>query len=84
MAGIVAAELCPAGVRCFNVEPGFVATERATADPRLGWVAERGKSVDIVGAVVRWLLAQPEGVIANGSTVSVDVVARELGLWDAA
>jgi NAD(P)-dependent dehydrogenase (short-subunit alcohol dehydrogenase family) len=84
MAGIVAAELGPAGVRCFNVEPGFVATERATADPRLGWVAERGKAPAVVGAVVTWLLAQPDGAVANGSMVSVDAVARELGLWSAA
>ena len=84
MAGIVAAELGPAGVRCFNVEPGFVATERATSDPRLGWVAERGKSPAVVGAVVAWLLAQPDGAVANGSTLSVDAVARDLGIWDAA
>ena len=59
MAGIVAAELGPAGVRCVDLEPGFVATERATSDPRLAWVAERGKSPAVVGAVAAWLLASP-------------------------
>jgi NAD(P)-dependent dehydrogenase (short-subunit alcohol dehydrogenase family) len=83
MAGIVAAELGPAGVRCFNVEPGFVATERAIRDPRLAWVAERGKPPSVVGAVVAWLVAQPDGGVANGSTVSVDTAARDLGLWEA-
>jgi NAD(P)-dependent dehydrogenase (short-subunit alcohol dehydrogenase family) len=84
MAGIVAAELGPAGVRCFNVEPGFVATERAVRDPRLGWVAERGKPPEVVGAVVAWLLDQPDGAVVNGSTVSTDAVAADLGIWRAA
>jgi len=84
MAGIVAAELGPSGVRCINVEPGFVATERAVRDPRLGWVAERGKPPEVVGAVVAWLLAQPPDVVPNGSTVSTDAVAADLGIWRAA
>jgi len=29
---------------------------------------------------VAWLLRQPDGAIANGSMVSVDAVAKELGL----
>ena len=44
MAGILAAELGPSGVRCFNVEPGFVATERATSDPRLGMGRRAGQA----------------------------------------
>jgi hypothetical protein len=35
-----------------------------------------------VGAVVAWLVAQPDGGVANGSTVSVDTAARDLGLWE--
>ena len=81
MAGILAAELGPSGVRCFNVEPGFVATERATSDPRLAWVAEQGKPPSVVGEVVTWLLAQPDGTVVNGSTISADEVARTLGTW---
>jgi NAD(P)-dependent dehydrogenase (short-subunit alcohol dehydrogenase family) len=78
MAGIVAVELGPAGIRCFNVEPGFVATERVQADPSLRWVASRGKSPEVVGGVVAWLLAQPDGAVPNGSTVSVDEAAARL------
>jgi NAD(P)-dependent dehydrogenase (short-subunit alcohol dehydrogenase family) len=80
MAGIVAVELGDRGIRCFNLEPGFVATERVKArTTSLGWVAERGKAPEVVGSVAAWLLRQPDGAIPNGSTVSVDAVGRELG-----
>lgn len=78
MAGIVAVELGGSGVRCVNVQPGFVATERATARADLAWVAARGKAPSVVGAVVAWVVAQPDGVVRNGSTVEVDDVAPRL------
>jgi len=80
MAGVVAVELGDRGVRCFNVEPGFTATERVVAKAGLAWIAGRGKPPEVVGDVVAWLLRQPDGAIANGSMVSVDAVANELGL----
>ena len=46
----------------------------------LSWVAGRGKAPEVVGEVVAWLLRQPDGTVANGSMVSVDAVAAELGL----
>jgi NAD(P)-dependent dehydrogenase (short-subunit alcohol dehydrogenase family) len=81
MAGIVAVELGAQGIRCVNVQPGFVATERATARPDLAWVATRGKPPSVVGDVVAWLLDQPDDVVPNGSTVEVDDVAPRLGLY---
>ena len=80
MAAVVAVELGDRGVRCWNVQPGFVATERALSRDDLEWVAERGKPPSVVGEVVAWLLRRPEGAVPNGSTVEVDEVARELGL----
>ena len=80
MAGVVAVELGGMGIRCFNIQPGFVATERVLARSSLGWVAKRGKPPATVGAVVAWLLRQPDGAVANGSTVEVDDVAAELGI----
>ncbi|WP_007513881.1 SDR family oxidoreductase [Pseudofrankia saprophytica] len=78
MAGAIAAELGGRGIRCFNVEPGPVATERVLARPDLRWVAEYGRPPEAVGAVVAWLLRQPDGAVPNGDTISVTAVAPAL------
>jgi NAD(P)-dependent dehydrogenase (short-subunit alcohol dehydrogenase family) len=80
MAGVVAAELGDRGIRCYNLEPGFVATERVKARAQHAWIAEQGKSPEVVGAVAAWMLRQPDGTITNGKTVSTDKVAKELDL----
>lgn len=80
MAGVLAAELGDRGIRCYNVQPGLVATERVRATPFLEWVAREGKPPEVVGAVVAWLLRQPDGVVGNGRTVEVDAVAPDIGL----
>ena len=80
MAGVVAVELGQRGVRCFNLEPGFVATERVKSRAPLAFVAERGKDPAVVGAVAAWMLRQPAGALPNGTTVSVDRIAQDLGL----
>lgn len=80
MAGVVAVELGDRGVRCYNLEPGWVATERVRADPRLAAVAARGKPPEAIGAVVTWLLRQPDGTVPNGGTIDATAVVRKLGL----
>ena len=80
MAGVLAAELGDLGIRAYNVQPGPVATERVLADDRLTWIAEQGIPPSTVGAVVAWLLAQPDGTVPNGRTVQVREVAVDLGL----
>jgi len=80
MAGVVAVELGDRGIRCYNLEPGFVATERVMSRASLAFVAARGKAPSVVGEVAAWMLRQPDGVIPNGSMVSVDTVGRELGV----
>lgn len=80
MAGVVAVELGERGIRCYNLEPGWVATERVRTDPRLSAVAARGKPPETIGAVVAWLLRQPDGTVPNGGTVDATAVARDLGL----
>jgi NAD(P)-dependent dehydrogenase (short-subunit alcohol dehydrogenase family) len=83
MAGVLAVEVAGRGVQCFNVEPGFVATERVQADEKLDFVARYGKPPAVVGAVVAWLLRQPRATLANGSTISTDVIAAREGFWTA-
>jgi NAD(P)-dependent dehydrogenase (short-subunit alcohol dehydrogenase family) len=80
VAGVVAVELGDRGIRCYNLEPGFVATERVKSRASLAFVASRGKEPAVVGEVAAWLLRQPDGAVRNGSMVSVDKVAAELGL----
>ena len=77
-AGIVACELAADGIRCFNLQPGMVATERVRATPSYGHIAENGKEPSVVGAAVVWLLSQPDGAIANGRTLTVDDVVHLL------
>jgi NAD(P)-dependent dehydrogenase (short-subunit alcohol dehydrogenase family) len=77
-AGIIAAELAPDGIRCYNLQPGMVATERVKATPSYRYIADVGKEPSLVGAAVVWLLSQPDGTLANGRTLSVDDVMHLL------
>ena len=85
-AGIFQHELGGKGVRTFNVQPGFIATERIAQDmAQFGWLASEGAPPDVVGAVVAWVLKNPEA--AEALVVGVDAryiesqdVCRELGL----
>ena len=73
-AGVMAFELFGGGVRCYNLQPGMVATERVRATPSLAYIAARGKAPEVVGAALVWLLSQPDGTVANGRTVVVDEI----------
>lgn len=79
-AGVIAAELGGNGIRAYNLQPGFVATERVTLQPHLSWVAERGNPPELVGQVLVWLLAQTDGTVRNGATIHAPEVGRDLGL----
>lgn len=83
LAGVVALELGSRGVRCYNLDPGVVATERIAARPWFARYAEQGKPPDVVGSVVAWILKQPDGTFKNGRTIRVDEVADQLGLLPA-
>jgi 3-oxoacyl-[acyl-carrier protein] reductase len=84
LAGVLAVELGPSGVRAFNVEPGFVLTERTRGKPEYAWAEQHGNTTDEVGAVIAWLLDQPEDIAANGSTVRVSKTVKALGLRNTA
>ena len=83
-AGVIAAELGVAGIRAFNLQPGFIATERVTLQPHLAWIAERGNPPELVGQVLVWMLSDEGGKsIRNGKTIHVADAGRELGLLPA-
>jgi NAD(P)-dependent dehydrogenase (short-subunit alcohol dehydrogenase family) len=71
VAGILHLETAGRGIRAFNVQPGFIATERMAQDMGAhGFDASAAAPPDVVGAVVAWLVTSPEAaeaVIAGGA-----------------
>lgn len=85
IAGILAVELGQRGIRAFNVEPGFVMTERMEVNAReLGFEGRyRGAPPSVPGAIVAWLaagLSEAEAGELNGTTITAQKVALERGL----
>jgi NAD(P)-dependent dehydrogenase (short-subunit alcohol dehydrogenase family) len=65
----------------YNVQPGFVTTERVrAAGEKLAFVADRGAPVEVIGEATARILDAPVGTYENGSTVEVQDLAREWGL----
>jgi NAD(P)-dependent dehydrogenase (short-subunit alcohol dehydrogenase family) len=78
-------ELALHGIRVWNVQPGFVATERMAQDMgSFGFDASAGAPPDVLGAVVVWLIAHPEeGEKArhpNGRNIEAQEVCRAKAL----
>ena len=65
IADMLAVEYADRGIRAFNLNPGFVATERVLASPDLAFVARHGAAPAVIGAAVVKLLHDP--TVANGS-----------------
>ncbi|MCU1600719.1 MAG: oxidoreductase, partial [Frankiales bacterium] len=62
IAGAVNAEYLSQGVRCFNVDPGFVVTEAMAARGGADAIAEQGFDLapdDAAGRVIAWLASDP-------------------------
>ncbi len=81
VAGILALELGDRGVFAYNVQPGFIATERMAQDmAAFGFDASGGAPPDVVGAVVAWLVTDPAAAEPNGRNIEAQDVCRERGL----
>jgi NAD(P)-dependent dehydrogenase (short-subunit alcohol dehydrogenase family) len=81
IAGVLAVELASYGIRAYNVQPGFVATERMAMDMgAFGFDASQGAPPDVVGAVVAWLVTDPEAETMNGVNIEAQDFCRERGL----
>jgi NAD(P)-dependent dehydrogenase (short-subunit alcohol dehydrogenase family) len=80
-AGILALELGDRGIHAYNVQPGFISTERMVQDmAEFGFDASTGAPPDVVGAVVTWLVTDPAAAEPNGRNLEAQDVCRELGL----
>lgn len=81
IAGVLAVEQRDTGVRAFNVQPGFIATERMQQDmAAFGFDASTGAPAAVVGKVCRWLLESPDAMARNGTNVEAQDLCRELQL----
>jgi NAD(P)-dependent dehydrogenase (short-subunit alcohol dehydrogenase family) len=86
VAGILDLELRDQGIRVFNVQPGFIATERMAQDMgQFAFDASAAAPPDVVGAVVAWLAKAPEAAEAtlagvDGRALEAQPLCRDLGL----
>jgi NAD(P)-dependent dehydrogenase (short-subunit alcohol dehydrogenase family) len=82
LAGQLRAEFGERGIRAFNIDPGYVRTERnqlTLADD--GMDPNAGAPPEAIGAVVAWLVTDSEQRgVANGATIDAQPLCRELGL----
>lgn len=85
VAGILALEVADRGVRTYNVQPGFIATERMAQDMvAFGFDASSGPPPDVVGATVAWIVSHPDEaeayIAVDGRNLEAQEVCVERGL----
>jgi NAD(P)-dependent dehydrogenase (short-subunit alcohol dehydrogenase family) len=80
-APLLAVELGDRGIRAYNVDPGYVETERQVVNAEaLGLVGHyRGAPPTVPAAAIAWMVDHPEAV-ENGSTVRAQKLALVEGL----
>jgi NAD(P)-dependent dehydrogenase (short-subunit alcohol dehydrogenase family) len=81
IAGVLAVEAGGLGIRAFNVQPGFIATERMAQDmAAFGFDASTGAPAEVIGKVCCWLLESPDAEQYSGECVQAQELCDELGL----
>ncbi len=81
IAGILALETAEAGIRAFNVQPGFILTERMIQDMgAFGFDTTQGAPPALIGKVCAWLLESPDADRLNGQNIEAQELCSELGL----
>jgi NAD(P)-dependent dehydrogenase (short-subunit alcohol dehydrogenase family) len=85
VAGFLAVELADKGIRCHNVQPGLIATERIAQDMAKFGITNEGAPVEVMGKIVRWLCTDPEAEQYNGRNLEAQYFCHERKLlpgWD--
>lgn len=78
IAGFISIELGDQGVRCFNLQPGTIITERIQADMGdFGFGGDFGEPPEVVGAVVRWLATSSDAAALSGQTIEAQFFCAE-------
>jgi NAD(P)-dependent dehydrogenase (short-subunit alcohol dehydrogenase family) len=80
IAAFLATELGDKGIRCFNVQPGLIATERIGQDMAKFGIENKGAPMEVLGKVVRWLCTEPEAEQFNGRNIEAQFFCHERGL----
>jgi NAD(P)-dependent dehydrogenase (short-subunit alcohol dehydrogenase family) len=83
LVGVLAVEHRDAGLRLFNVEPGFVVTEAMVHhDPDGHFEQFGGAPPSVPAAVIAWLASSPDADELSGQTISAQRLALERGLHE--
>jgi NAD(P)-dependent dehydrogenase (short-subunit alcohol dehydrogenase family) len=82
LVGSILAEHGADGIRAFNVNPGFVLTERNSLDAdEFGFAAASAGPPEAVGAAIAWLVSSPEADPLQRSNVDAQDLALDRGLY---
>ena len=82
LVGSLQAELGEQGIRAFNVEPGFVLTERNSLDlEEFGFDPSWAGPPAAVGAAIAWIVTSPDADELQRGTISAQDLAIERGLY---
>ncbi|HEV8296476.1 MAG TPA: SDR family oxidoreductase [Acidimicrobiales bacterium] len=77
VAGFLHIEHSPQGVYSYNVQPGYISTERIKADMAGFGFADNGQPPDVVGAVCAWLATSPEAKDYSGKNIEAQFFCHE-------
>jgi NAD(P)-dependent dehydrogenase (short-subunit alcohol dehydrogenase family) len=80
IAGFLKVELSGQGIRCFNIQPGLIATERIGQDMAKFGIQNTGAPMEVLGKVARWLATDPEAGAYNGKNIEAQFFCHERGL----
>jgi NAD(P)-dependent dehydrogenase (short-subunit alcohol dehydrogenase family) len=81
VAAFIALEHGKDNIRAFNLQPGFIATERIAQDMAgFGFASSHGAPPEVVAEVVLWLMTSPEAAKFNGQNIEVQTLCHERGL----
>jgi NAD(P)-dependent dehydrogenase (short-subunit alcohol dehydrogenase family) len=82
IAGFLAVELAEQGIRCYNVQPGLIATERIGQDMAKFGIANVGAPPEVVARVVGWLATSDEAPQFNGKNIEAQFFCHDRKLLD--
>jgi NAD(P)-dependent dehydrogenase (short-subunit alcohol dehydrogenase family) len=81
LVGSILPEYGPAGIRAFNVNPGFVITERNAPDvAAAGFDPSAGAPTSAIGAAITWLITNPEADPLMWTNINAQDLALERNL----
>ncbi|TZG24161.1 SDR family NAD(P)-dependent oxidoreductase [Sphingomonas montanisoli] len=80
IAGFLKTELSDQGIRCFNIQPGLIATERIGQDMAKFGIKNDGAPMEVLAKVTRWLATDPDADQFNGKNIEAQFFCHEKGL----